>query len=151
MLKFLQVLSFEAPNAACNAPFFMTRFRECVKYYSALYNGMEVSMASDDPHRVIIERECLGREILNIVACEGQARVERTELYRQWQNRLQRTGYTLRPLNPITYAKIKAMMATFHKDYGVGKDDGWLLMGINNQIVLACSVWEPTPLASFII
>lgn len=145
-----KVFIFDADNAACNAPFFMTRFREAVKHFSAQFDGMGLSMASDDPHRVILERECLGRAILNVVACEGQARVERPEPYRQWQNRLQRAGFTLRPLNPVVYSKIKAMMATFHRDYGVGKDDGWLLMGINNQVVKASSIWESTPLASFI-
>lgn len=128
----------------------MTRFREGVKFYQAIFDGMELSMPSDDPHRVIIEREVFGREILNIVACEGQARVHRPEPYRQWHNRLQRAGFTLRPLNPIVFDKAKAMMNTFHKNYGIGKDEGWFLMGINNQIVKCVSVWEPTPLASFI-
>lgn len=126
----------------------MTRFRECVKHYSALYDGMEVSMPSDDSDRVIIEKEFFGREVLNIVACEGQARVERAEPYRQWQNRLQRAGFSSRPLDPIIFSKITAMMASFHKNYGVGKDDGWFLMGINNEIVHACSVWEPNPPSS---
>jgi hypothetical protein len=116
----VQVFIFDADNAACNAPLFMTRFREAVKHFSAQFDGMGLSMASDDPHRVILE------------------------------NRLQRAGFTLRPLNPVVYSKIKAMMATFHRDYGVGKDDGWLLMGINNQVVKAASIWESTPLASFI-
>ncbi|KAG0603505.1 hypothetical protein M758_10G098700 [Ceratodon purpureus] len=130
-------------NGGYNAPFFMTRFRECVKHYSALYDGMDLSMPPDDADRVIIEKEFFGRAILNIVACEGQARVERPEPYRQWQNRLQRAGFTLRPLNPNVFSKITAMMASFHKNYGVGVDDGWFLMGVNNEIVHACSVWEP--------
>lgn len=139
----MQVFVVIGVNGGYNAPFFMTRFRECVKHYSALYDGLEVSMAPDCADRVIIEKEFFGREILNIVACEGQARGERAEPYRQWQNRLQRAGFRLRPLDPNVFSKITAMMADFHQTYGVGKDDGWFLMGINNEIVHACSVWEP--------
>lgn len=139
----MQVFVFVGLNGGYNAPFFMTRFRESVKHYSAIFDGMEISMPPDDPDRVIIEREFFSRQLLNIIACEGQTRVERAEPYRQWQNRLQRAGFTLRPLNPHVFSKITAMMATFHKDYGVGKDEGWFLMGINNAIVHACSVWEP--------
>lgn len=137
-------------NAACNGPFFMTRFRESVKHYSAIFNGMELSFPIDDPERVILEREIFGREILNIVACEGQARVERQEPYRQWQNRLQRAGFTRVHPKQILLSKMKAMMATFHKDYGVGVDDGWILLGIKNQVVRANSFWEPKPVMSFI-
>lgn len=145
----MQVFVFEDSSAAFNGPLFMTRFRESVKYYKTVFDGFELSMPPDDSNRVILEREILGREILNVVACEGQARVERAETYRQWQNRLQRAGFTLRPINPIILEKAKAMMATFHKSYGIGKDEGWFLIGINNSIVRTISVWEPTPLLSF--
>jgi hypothetical protein len=41
-------------------------------------------------------------------------------------------------------------MNTFHKDYGVGRDEGWVLLGIKNQILKAFSVWEPKPLLGLI-
>ena len=130
-------------NAACNAPLFMTRFRESVKHFSAIYEGIDIAMSPDAPERVIIEREVFGREVLNIVACEGQARIARAEPYRQWQNRMDRADFSHQPMKPSVLTKIKAMMASFHKDFGVGKDDGWILMGIRNHIVEAASVWEP--------
>lgn len=131
-------------NANYNAPFFMTRFRESIKYYSTMFDCMEVSMPANDPDRVILEREFYGREILNIVACEGVERVERAEPYKQWQTRTQRAGFSQKPLPPIMMAKIKSMMGSFHKDYGIGEDGGWLLMGWKNQIVRALTVWVPT-------
>lgn len=109
-----------------------------------------MAIPPDAPERVILEREIFGREILNIVACEGQVRIERAEPYRQWQNRLLRAGFVLQPLKPVVFNKIKAMMASFHKDFGIAGDDGWFLMGIKDQIVSACSVWEPKPISNFI-
>ncbi|KAG0566948.1 hypothetical protein KC19_7G099100 [Ceratodon purpureus] len=136
-------------NIGLNAPFFMTRFRESVKHYSAVFEGLEISMPPDDPDRVLVERAIFGVEIMNIVACEGQTRVERSEPYRQWQNRLQRAGFAQLPLKNNVFSKIKGMMAAYHKDYGVCKDEGWFLMGIRNHIVKFCSAWEPRSSQSF--
>ncbi|KAG0566949.1 hypothetical protein KC19_7G099200 [Ceratodon purpureus] len=145
-----KVFIFYVDNAACNAPLFMTRFRESVKLYTAMFNGFELSMPPDDPERVILEREMLGREILNVVACDGKARVERQEPYKQWKNRLLRAGFQQLVPKEIIYSKIKAMMNTFHKDYGVGRDEGWILLGIKNQVVKAFSAWEPKPVLGLI-
>ena len=146
----MQVVVLYVESAACSAPFFMSRFRESVKHYSALYDSLEIALAPDAPERTILEREVLGRELLNIIACEGYARIERAEPYRQWQNRMERAGFVLRPLNPVVFSKIKAMMASFHQDFGVGEDDGWLLMGIKDQITSASGVWEPKTAMCFI-
>ncbi|KAG0563324.1 hypothetical protein KC19_8G021800 [Ceratodon purpureus] len=135
-------------NANYNAPFFMTRFRESMKYYSTMFDAMEVSMPASDPDRIILEKEFYGREILNIVACDGLDRVERAEPYRQWQSRTQRAGFSQKALPPVLISKIQSMMGSFHKDYGVGEDGGWFLMGWKNQIVRALTVWEPTPATS---
>ena len=146
----MQVVVLFVDSAACNAPFFMTRFRESVKHYSALYYGFEVAIAPDAPERVILEREVLGRELLNIIACEGQARIERAEPYWQWQNRMDRAGFILRPLNHVVFSKMKTMMSSYHQDFGMGEDDGWLLMGIKDQIACATAVFEPKPALCFI-
>lgn len=130
-------------NIGLNAPFYMTRFRESVKHYSAVFEGLEISMPPDDPDRVLVERIIFGVEIMNIVACEGQTRVERSEPYRQWQNRFQRAGFAQLPFKNNVFSKIKGMMAAFHKDYGICKDEGWFLLGIRNHIVKFCSAWEP--------
>jgi hypothetical protein len=139
----VQVFVHVGLNIGLNAPFYMTRFRESVKHYSAVFEGLEISMPPDDPDRVLVERVIFGVEIMNIVACEGQTRVERSEPYRQWQNRLQRAGFAQLPFKNNVFSKIKGMMAAFHKDYGICKDEGWFLMGIRNHIVKFCSAWEP--------
>lgn len=139
----VQVFVIVGMNVGLNAPFFMTRFRESVKHYSAIFEGLEISMYPDDPDRVLVERVIFGVEIMNIVACEGQTRVERAEPYRQWQNRLQRAGFTQVPFKDNVFSKIKGMMGAYHKDYGVCRDKGWLLIGIRNEIVKFCSAWEP--------
>ncbi|KAJ6765582.1 SCARECROW-LIKE PROTEIN 3 [Salix purpurea] len=54
------------------------RFVEGLNYYSAVFDSIESTLAGDE--RIILE-EMFGREIENIVACEGLERIERHERY----------------------------------------------------------------------
>ncbi|KAL8144057.1 hypothetical protein V2J09_017089 [Rumex salicifolius] len=72
-------------NGSFNAPFFMTRFKEAVFFYSTLFDMFDTKVPRDNPERSMYEREFYGREIMNVVACEGTERVERPETYKQWQ------------------------------------------------------------------
>jgi hypothetical protein len=137
-------------SAGYNAPFFMSRFRECVKHFSTMFDSVEGSLPPDDPDRILLEQECFGKEILNIVACEGLERVERAEPYRQWQSRTQRAGFTQRPLNPTIMSKMKAMMGSYPKEFGIGEDGGWILTGWKNHIIYGLSSWEPNLVATTI-
>lgn len=49
--------------------------------------------------RLMFEKELFGREIVNIIACEGFERVERAQTYKQWQLRNMRNGFRTLPLN----------------------------------------------------
>uniref|UniRef100_A0A2N9J2N1 Uncharacterized protein n=1 Tax=Fagus sylvatica TaxID=28930 RepID=A0A2N9J2N1_FAGSY len=62
-------------NGAFNAPFFVTRFREALFHYSAIF------------------------DMLGNYSCEGWERVERPETYKQWQVRNLRAGFAQLPLN----------------------------------------------------
>ncbi|KAL2898941.1 Scarecrow-like protein 14 [Bienertia sinuspersici] len=52
-----------------------------------------------DPERLMFEKEFYGREIMNVVACEGTVRVERPETYKQWQAKITRAGFRQLPLD----------------------------------------------------
>lgn len=134
-------------NAGYNAPFFTSRFREAVSHFSAMFDALEASMPAEHPDRVIVEQEILGREILNIVACEGLERVERAETYRQWQARTLRAGFTQMPIMKTTVEKISNFMRGFHRNYGIGEDGGWFLAGWKETILHAFSAWQPTPIS----
>lgn len=53
------------------------RFREVYDYYSALFDSLDATLPRESPDRMNVERQCLAREIVNILACEGPDRVER--------------------------------------------------------------------------
>ncbi|ONK73269.1 uncharacterized protein A4U43_C04F29180 [Asparagus officinalis] len=57
------------------APFF-PRFVEVYNYYSAVFESLDATMSREDPDRMNVEKQCLARDIVNIVACEGADRIE---------------------------------------------------------------------------
>ncbi|KAI5082510.1 hypothetical protein GOP47_0002253 [Adiantum capillus-veneris] len=131
-------------NAGYNAPFFVSRFREALYHYSSKFDMIETTVADiENPQRLMLERECLGRDILNIVACEGHERVERPETYRQWQARFQRAGFEPFTLNRSVLKKARNVVKAFyHKDFSVDDDSKWMLLGWKGRIMEGLSAWK---------
>ncbi|KAJ6803010.1 scarecrow-like protein 9 [Iris pallida] len=130
-------------NGSHSAPFFITRFREALFFFSAVFDVFETNVPREDERRLVSEREIFGQEILNIVACEGSERVERPETYRQWQVRNLRAGFAQRPLNREMVRKAKDMLrGCYHQDFLLDEDGKWLLQGWKGRILFALSTWK---------
>ncbi|KAL0336817.1 UNVERIFIED_CONTAM: Scarecrow-like protein 9 [Sesamum calycinum] len=131
-------------NGAYGAPFFVTRFREVLFHFSALFDMLETNIPRDKPERMLIERDIFGREAMNVIACEGWERVERPETYKQWQVRNLRAGFIQIPFDRwIMDTARKKVKAFYHKDYIIDEDSRWLLMGWKGRIIYALSCWKP--------
>ncbi|RLN40023.1 scarecrow-like protein 9 [Panicum miliaceum] len=131
-------------NGSYSVPFFITRFREALFHFSALFDMLETTVPRDDAQRALIEREMFGREALNVIACEGSDRVERPETYKQWQVRNLRAGFVQSPLNQEIMMKAKDKVKDiYHKDFVIDEDNGWLLQGWKGRIIYAISTWKP--------
>ena len=95
-------------NSYYNALFFVTRFRELLFYYSAMFDIMETAMSA-----------CW----LSRTSCEGSERVERPETYKQWQVRGHRAGLKQLPLNPNTVKYLtKKVKDGYQRDFVVDVD-----------------------------
>ncbi|GLT92562.1 hypothetical protein SLE2022_103930 [Rubroshorea leprosula] len=131
-------------NGAYNAPFFVTRFREALFHFSSLFDMLETIVPRDYPERTLIEKELLGREALNIVACEGWERTERPETYKQWQGRNQRAGFVQLPFDRIIVKEATDRVSSYyHKDFMIDEDGRWLIQGWKGRILHAISIWRP--------
>ncbi|KAL2336606.1 hypothetical protein Fmac_011052 [Flemingia macrophylla] len=132
-------------NGAFNAPFFVTRFREALFHYSSLFDMLETIVPREDWERMLIEKEILGREALNVIACEGCERVERPETYRQWQARILRAGFLQQSFERELVKRAREKVRTsYHKDFVIDEDSQWLLQGWKGRIIFALSCWKPT-------
>lgn len=133
-------------NGAYNAPFFMSRFKEALYYYSTVFDMLEANSPPElEQDRRVYEQEAYGKEILNVVACEGSKRIERPENYKQWHARNLRAGLTQLPLNQEIMRKVKEQMklSGCHKDFLVDEDSQWMLQGWKGRVLYALSCWKP--------
>ncbi|CAL5200149.1 unnamed protein product [Lathyrus oleraceus] len=131
-------------NGSYNAPFFATRFKESLFHYSAMYDMFDTLIPRKNEWRLTIERELLGREIMNVVACEGFERVERPESYKQWQVRNLRAGLRQLPLDKEIMVKFRGKLREwYHKDFVFDEDNNWMLQGWKGRILYASACWVP--------
>ncbi|KAF3330535.1 scarecrow-like protein 9 [Carex littledalei] len=132
-------------NGSYGAPFFVTRFREALFHYSSLFDILDTTVPRDNEQRGLIERGIFGRDIINVIACEGADRVERPETYRQWQIRNLRAGFEQLPLDSEMFNFMKRRVKELHhKDFVIDEDSKWLLQGWKGRIVYAMSTWKPS-------
>ncbi|XP_062183193.1 scarecrow-like protein 34 [Phragmites australis] len=129
-------------NGSHNAPLFVTRFREALFHYSAMFDMLDATAPRDNGPRLLVERDLFGRCALNVIACEGLDRVERPETYKQWQVRNHRAGLKKLPLDPdIVTAVREHVKSCYHKDFVIDVDLQWLLEGWKGRIFYAMSTW----------
>ncbi|KAF8668138.1 hypothetical protein HU200_052429 [Digitaria exilis] len=77
---------------------FITRFRETMFYYMALFDILDATVPRESKSRLVLEQFVLGSSALNAIASEGVDLVEHPEKYRQRQARNQRIGLRQLPL-----------------------------------------------------
>lgn len=131
-------------NGSYNAPFFLTRFREALFHFSAIYDVFDTTMPRDDPDRLMLEDEFYGREAMNVVACEGAERVQRAETYKQWHQRISRAGFKAIPLDKEVMEVVRGKLKNcYHKEFVIDEDGCWMLQGWKGRILYAASCWVP--------
>ncbi|PKI31414.1 hypothetical protein CRG98_048201 [Punica granatum] len=131
-------------NGSYSGPFFVTRFREALFHYSSLFDAFDVNLAREDQMRLMFEKQWLGRESVNVIACEGAARVERPESYKQWQVRNMRAGFRQVPPDPFVMGKMRhRLKERYHEDFVLDEYGCWALQGWKGRILYASSCWVP--------
>ncbi|KAE8696676.1 Scarecrow-like protein 14 [Hibiscus syriacus] len=131
-------------NGTYNAPFFVTRFREALFHFSAKFDIFEANVSREDPGRMMFEKEVLGRDVMNVIACEGSKRVERPETYKQWQARTVRSGFKQVPLDKELVKKVRNLVqCNYHRDFGLDLDGHWMLQVWKGRVIYALSCWKP--------
>ncbi|KAK7272060.1 hypothetical protein RJT34_28433 [Clitoria ternatea] len=131
-------------NGTYNAPFFLTRFKEALYHFTSLFDMFDANVSREDPDWLTLEKGLFGRDVMNVVACEGAERVERPETYKQWQVRNLRAGFKQIRLDPEFVSGAKEMVKReYHKDFVVAEDGKWVLQGWKGRILHAFSAWIP--------
>ncbi|MDX5481935.1 MAG: histidinol-phosphate transaminase, partial [Hymenobacteraceae bacterium] len=72
-IKALQpaVFTLTEPDSEHNKLEFMPRLRESLRHYFTVFDVLDTLLPQQLPERQIIEQEFFGREIINVISCEG--------------------------------------------------------------------------------
>ncbi|RAL40984.1 hypothetical protein DM860_008682 [Cuscuta australis] len=122
------------------APFF-PRFLETLDYYGAVFESMDASLARDK-ERVGVEQHCVAGDIVNVIACEGEERVERPEPLGKWKSRFTMAGFREYPLNGYVNSVIAALLKRYSEHYTVSERDGAMLLGWKQRNLISVSAWH---------
>ncbi|MFS7961340.1 putative transcription factor GRAS family [Helianthus anomalus] len=131
-------------NSSYGVPFFLTRFREALFFFSSLFDMLDATVDRMTEERMLVEKTMWGREAMNVIACEGGERIERPEAYKQWQVRNQRAGFRQVAFARKILRKAKDRgTSDYHKDFIIDEDGYWMLQGWKGRMLYAISAWKP--------
>lgn len=126
-----------------NGPVFLDRFTESLHYYSTLFDSLEGAPSSQDK---VMSEVYLGKQICNLVACEGPVRVERHETLSQWANRFGSSGFSPAHLGSNAFKQASMLLALFNggEGYRVEENNGCLMLGWHTRPLITTSAWKLT-------
>lgn len=123
------------------APFF-PRFIEAYNYYSAVFDSLDATLPRESQDRMNVERQCLARDIVNIVACEGEERIERYEVAGKWRARMTMAGFTSMPMSRHISNNIREVIhQKYCNKYKVKEEMGALHFGWEDKSLIVASAW----------
>ncbi|KAI4313763.1 hypothetical protein L6164_026718 [Bauhinia variegata] len=136
-----EIVTIVEQEANHNGPVFADRFTESLHYYSTLFDSLEGSAITQDK---IMSEVYLGKQICNVVACEGVDRVERHETLTQWRTRLGSAGFIPAHLGSNAFKQASMLLALFEggDGYRVEENDGCLMLGWHTRPLIATSAWQ---------
>ena len=143
--KIVTVVEQEANH---NGPVFLERFTEALHYYSNLFDSLEGCGVSPPSSQDLMMSEIyLGRQICNVVACEGAERVERHETLNQWRSRMGTAGFEPVHLGSNAFRQASMLLALFAggDGYRVEENNGCLMLGWHTRPLIATSAWQINP------
>lgn len=121
---------------------FLPRFMEALNYYSAVFESLDVSPKRESRDWINIEKQCLARDIVNIVACEGAERIERYEVAGKWRARMTMAGFTIYPINTSVENSIRPLFESRGNNYRLKTEKGALHLGWLDKVLVVVSAWH---------
>lgn len=141
--KIVTVVEQEANH---NDDVFVDRFNEALHYYSTMFDSLEGSGLTQPNNQDLVMTEVyLGRQICNVVACDGAERVERHETLPQWRRRMDSAGFGPAHLGSNAFKEasmLLALSAAGGDGYRVEEKDGCLMLCWHTRPLIATSAWR---------
>ncbi|KAL8498352.1 hypothetical protein ACS0TY_021612 [Phlomoides rotata] len=125
-----------------------SRLYKSLRYYSAIFDSIDSSLPINSGVRTKIEEEIFGREIRNIIACEGRERQERHVGFDTWQQLMEAGGFRCRGVSEREVLQGRMMLkmyAAADESYTVEMRGGAAAITLSwaDQPLYTVSAWEP--------
>ncbi|KAL0407203.1 UNVERIFIED_CONTAM: Scarecrow-like protein 13 [Sesamum latifolium] len=137
-----KIVTLVEQESNTNTGTFFQRFCETLDYYTAMFESIDAACPRDDKQRINAEEHCVARDVVNIIACEGNDREERHELFGKWRLRFTMAGFSPVPLSPSVGYTIRDMLKEHSPDYRVAESSGALYLGWKNRALATSSAWR---------
>jgi hypothetical protein len=122
---------------------FLPRFMEALNYYSSVFESLDATLSRESRDRVNVEKQCLARDIVNIIACEGEERIERYEVAGKWRARMTMAGFSVYPLSANVKDTVKSLLhQSYCNSYKTKEEGGAMYFGWLDRILIAASAWH---------
>ncbi|KAI3434173.1 GRAS domain-containing protein [Psidium guajava] len=137
-----KVVTLVEQESNANTSSFFPRFIETFEYYKAMFESIDVARSRDDKQRISMEQNCVARDLVNMIACEGPERTERHELFGKWRSRFQMAGFNQLRLNASVTHAVLDMLKQYHGNYRIEEREGALYLGWINRAMSTSSAWR---------
>ncbi|GFZ07048.1 GRAS family transcription factor [Actinidia rufa] len=136
-------------EAEHNEPSLESRVSNTLKYYSAIFDSIDLCLPRDSAARIKIE-ENFAREIRNVIACEGSGRNERHERFEKWRELMERGGYRSLGIHERELNQSQMLLKMHNcENFSVemqGQDRAGLTLSWLDQPLYTVSAWAPVDL-----
>ncbi|KAI3990970.1 hypothetical protein MKX01_026154 [Papaver californicum] len=121
---------------------FYPRFVEVYTYYLAVFESLDATLVRNSPDRMNVEKQCLARDMVNIIACEGEERIERYEVAGKWRARMKMAGFVPCPLSTRVDSTIKENLKQYCDRFNAKQEQGALNFGWESKCLVVASAWK---------
>ncbi|XP_057453227.1 GRAS family protein TF80-like [Lotus japonicus] len=137
-----KVMVITEQEANVNGSTLTDRMENALQFYGALFDCLEATFPRTLVDRTLLEKMLLGKQIKNIIACEGVERKERYEVVRTWIPRLQLAGFGMVSISPNGMIQAKTLLQNYVGGYHTVQDKNCLFMCWEGRPLFSISAWK---------